>query len=249
MTAIQVLRPEWSAAPSVHAAFTLRDGGVSAAPYATLNVGVHVGDAPAAVAENRRRVRAALNLPSEPVWIEQVHGTGVCDLDRAASSERLEADAVVTTQAGRVCVVQVADCLPILLATRDGSMVGAAHAGWRGLAAGILEAVVRRFSVPARDIIAWIGPGIGQSCFEVGAEVRAAFEAHDSVAKSAFTPNSRGRYQCDLVALARQRLTAMDVDAVFGGRWCTYSDAARFFSHRRDGPSGRMAALVWCESP
>jgi YfiH family protein len=244
----QVVTPDWPAPPAVSAAFTLRLGGVSAAPFDSLNVGAHVGDAAAAVTENRRRVRSHLRLPAEPSWLEQVHGIEVADLDALtgqASAPHLRADAAIARRAGSVCVMQVADCLPVLLAARDGCAVAAAHAGWRGLAAGVLEATVARLAVAPSGLIAWLGPAIGPAHFEVGGEVRAAFLAHDAAAAAAFTANTRGRWQCDLTALARRRLTAAGVTAVFGGGWCTYSDPLRFFSYRRAGPCGRMAALIW----
>jgi YfiH family protein len=245
--AIGILRPDWPAPPGVHAAFTLRGGGTSAAPYDSLNVGAHVADDAAAVSENRRRVRAALLLPSEPVWLNQVHGTHVLDLSAASPGEAqgARADAVITRRAGQVCVVQVADCLPVLLAVEDGSVVAAAHAGWRGLAAGVLEAVVTRLGVAPQRLMAWLGPAIGALHFEVGEEVRSAFVAGATGAAAAFSANARGRWQCDLPALARQRLATLGVSAVYGGGECTYADAARFFSFRRDGRCGRMAALVW----
>ena len=245
---VQILVPEWPAPPKVHAAFTLRSGGVSARPFDSLNVGAHVGDEAAAVAENRRRVRARLSLPEEPAWLEQMHGVKVVDLDAAAPAAVMPAaDAAFSRRAGRVCVVQVADCLPILLATRDGSAVAAAHAGWRGLAAGVLEATVKRLTAEPADLIAWLGPAIGAAHFEVGAEVRQAFLANDTAAADAFIPNTRGRWQCNLAGLARRRLAALGINAVFGGRWCTSTDATRFFSYRRDGRCGRMAALIWRE--
>lgn len=240
----QVLTPEWRAPREVRAAFTLRGGGVSAAPFDALNLGAHVGDSPAAVAENRRRVREGLNLPSEPVWLEQVHGTRVADLD-ALEEAGAGADAVITRRAGSVCVVQVADCLPVLFAARDASAVAVAHAGWRGLAAGVLEATVARLDVAAGELIAWLGPAISARHFEVGDEVCTAFLAADRSAAAAFTQNERGRWQCDLAALARRRLAALGVTEVSGGTWCTYADPARFFSFRRDGRCGRMAALIW----
>jgi polyphenol oxidase len=245
--ALQILVPDWPAPALVRAAFTLRSGGVSAAPFDSLNVGVHVGDLPDAVRENRRRVREGLQLTAEPAWIEQVHGTEVADLDAPAAdaAPSAPADAVFTRQPRRVCVVQVADCMPVLLASRDGSCVAAAHAGWRGLAAGVLEATLRRLATQPAQLLAWLGPAIGPQHFEVGSEVRDAFVTHDPSAAAAFGANSRGRWQCDLVALAQQRLRAAGVTAVFGGECCTYADPARFFSYRRDGRCGRMAALIW----
>jgi YfiH family protein len=243
---LQIISPDWPAPPAVRAAFTLRVGGVSAAPFDSLNVGAHVGDTGTAVTENRRRVRTQLRLPAEPLWLEQVHGIEVADLDMAqASAKPPTADAAITRRAGNVCVMQVADCMPVLFAARDGRAVAAAHAGWRGLAAGVLEATVARLAVAPRELIAWLGPAIGPAHFEVGDEVRAAFLAHDPAAAPAFSANNRGRWQCDLSALARRRLGAAGVSAVFGGRWCTYSDPLRFFSYRRAGQCGRMAALVW----
>lgn len=243
---LEVLTPEWPAPSNVRAAFTLRMGGVSAAPFNTLNVGAHVGDAPAHVADNRQRVRTALVLPGEPAWLEQVHGTGLVELDETMPSTPT-ADAILTRRAGQVCVVQVADCLPVLFAAADGSAVAAAHAGWRGLAAGVLEATVGRLGIEPRRLLAWLGPAISAPHFEVGAEVRAAFTAADAGAATAFVENARGRWQCDLYALARRRLTALGVGALFGGGWCTYADPSRFFSYRRDGRCGRMAALVWLD--
>lgn len=245
-TGPQLLIPDWRAPPPVHAAFTLRGGGVSAAPFDSLNLGAHVGDSPAAVAENRRRVRARLNLPAEPAWLEQVHGTRVADLD-APDEARSAADAVLTRRPRRVCAVQVADCMPILFAARDASVVAVAHAGWRGLAAGVLEGTVARLAVPRGELVAWLGPAISMRHFEVGGEVRAAFLDADGGAAAAFVPNARGRWQCDLAALARGRLAALGVTEVSGGTWCTHADAARFFSFRRDGRCGRMAALIWLE--
>jgi YfiH family protein len=186
--------------------------------------------------------------------LQQVHGVEVADLDAvaelgaaASGREPPRADAAVTRTPGRVCVIQVADCMPVLFAVRDGSAVGAAHAGWRGLAGGVLEETVRKLAVPPQQLIAWLGPTIGQGHFEVGEDVRSEFVLRDPDTASAFETNARGRWQCDLYALARRRLSALRVQDVFGGGWCTYADAARFFSFRRDGQCGRMAALVWIE--
>ena len=244
-TRLEVLTPEWRAARRVRAAFTLRGGGVSAAPFDSLNLGAHVGDDAAAVAENRRRVRALLELPAEPEWLEQVHGTHVADLDAPGGDARAPADAVLTRTRGRVCVVQVADCMPVLFAARDASAVAVAHAGWRGLAAGVLEATVAKLGVVGADLSAWLGPAISAQHFEVGEEVRQAFLARDAGADAAFRRNPRGRWQCDLALLARRRLGALGIGQISGGTWCTYADPARFFSFRRDGRCGRMAALIW----
>jgi YfiH family protein len=244
MTEPQVIVPDWPAPSRVRAAFTLRQGGVSEGPYASLNLGAHVGDSPDAVAENRRRVRERLELPAEPSWLRQVHGSTVVDLDR---DEEPTGDAALTREPGRVCVIQVADCMPVLFAARDGSAVAAAHAGWRGLAGGVLEATVERLAIEPGSLIAWLGPAIGRAHFEVGDEVRAAFLARDPDATGAFERNARGRWQCDLAMLARRRLVALGVREIHGGTWCTYADAERFFSYRRDGQCGRMAALIWLD--
>lgn len=246
MKVLELLTPGWRAPRAVRAAFTLRGGGVSAPPFDTLNLGAHVGDSPAAVAENRRRVREGLSLPAEPAWLEQVHGTRVADLDAPGEASAGAADAVVTRRPGRVCAVQVADCMPVLFAARDASAVAVAHAGWRGLAAGVLEATVAKLAAPG-DLVAWLGPAISAPHFEVGSEVRQAFLRSDPGASGAFAPNDRGRWQCDLGALARRRLAALGVTEVSGGAWCTYAEPARFFSFRRDGRCGRMAALIWLE--
>jgi len=229
----------------VHAAFSLRSGGVSGTPFDSLNLGSHVGDDPERVSENRRLIGAALALPSPPVWLTQVHGTQVLDGERFAPAAPQSADAVVLRNPGAVAVIQVADCLPVLLAAVDGSAVAAAHAGWRGLAAGVIEATVARLAVPPATLMAWLGPAIGREHFEVGEEVRAAFVQADAGAAQAFAPNARGRWQCDLVQLARRRLQALGVRQVYGGDWCTFADPARFFSYRREGRCGRMGAFIW----
>jgi YfiH family protein len=239
------MTPEWPAPPNVRAAFSLRLGGVSEAPFDSLNLGAHVGDDPARVSENRQRVEVALALPAPPRWLKQVHGANVLDAPPAADAAPEGADAVVLRHPGTVAVIQVADCLPVLLAAADGRAVAAAHAGWRGLAAGVLEATVERLAEPAGSLMAWLGPAIGPAHFEVGDEVRAAFTQQDPGAAEAFAPNARGRWQCDLVQLARRRLQALGVPQVYGGRWCTFADPARFFSYRREGRCGRMGAFVW----
>jgi len=249
------LTPDWPAPVCVRAAFTLRAGGVSRPPYDSLNLGSRVGDDDKAVVENRRRVRDLLRLPHEPAWLTQTHGTNVLDLtevEAARLSEAdavrfLEADAAVARGSGTVCAIQVADCLPVLFTNREGSVVGAAHAGWRGLCAGVLESTVRKLGVQGARLLAWLGPAIGPDHFEVGDEVRAAFLTADPDSGAAFVANSRGRWQCDLYALARRRLATLGLSEVYGGGWSTYGDRGRFFSYRRDGVCGRMAALIWIE--
>ena len=239
------LVPEWPAAGRVRAFCTVRAGGVSTSPYTSLNLATHVGDTAASVRENRRRLRVELALPEEPLWLEQVHGTRVFDADASGSARHLPADAAMTRASNRVLAVLVADCLPVLLATRAGTAIAVAHAGWRGLAGGVLERTVEALQAPAGELQAWLGPAISAAHFEVGAEVRAAFLAQDASAASHFSANARGRWQCDLAGLARQRLQALGVRAVHDSSLCTASDAERFFSYRRDGHTGRIAALLW----
>jgi YfiH family protein len=243
------LRPDWPVPDNVRALFTLRTGGVSTGCFASLNLGTQVHDDPAAVAENRRRIAAAFDLPTEPAWLSQIHGSRVVRLGTAATAGAA-ADGAVSCDAGRVCAIQVADCLPVLFAARDGSVVGAAHAGWRGLAAGVLENTVAAMDVPAAQLLAWIGPGIGRAHFEVGPEVRealggAATAPGSAPRAAAFVANARGRWQCDLLALVRLRLAGLGLTGLYGGSWCTFADPGNFFSHRRDGRCGRMAALIW----
>lgn len=238
-----LLIPDWPAPSRVRAVMTTRAGGVSTGPYASLNLGEHVGDDPGHVLENRRRLVHGAALPSEPRWLKQVHGIGVVDAAKAANGA--EADASVATQRGIVCAVMTADCLPVLLCDEAGSVIAAAHAGWRGLVAGVLEQTVRALPVPPKTLMAWLGPAIGPDAFEVGPEVRDAFVQKDGASASAFRSLPGGKFAADLFALARQRLSAIGVKRVYGGGVCTVSDASRFFSHRRDRVSGRMAALVW----
>jgi len=245
MTGASLLDFEWHLPHGVHAAFTTRRGGVSGAPWDSLNLGAHVGDDPAHVAANRARVRELLGLDADPAWLNQVHGVEVADLDVPVPASVATADAAVTSDAGRACAIMVADCLPVLFASRDGRRIGAAHAGWRGLAAGVLEKTLAALDVPAADLTAWLGPAISRAHFEVGGEVREAFVAADAGAAAEFVPNARGRWQADLAGLARRRLAALGVADVHGGEWCTFADRGRFFSHRRDGKGGRMAALIW----
>ena len=240
---IAFLSADWTAPRAVRAGCTLRDGGSSRPPYASFNLGDHVGDEASAVRANRSLLRASLQLPSEPLWLQQVHGTGVLDADAAAAAG--PADAAITRQPDRVLAILVADCMPVLLASADGAVLGAAHAGWRGLAAGVLEATVAAMNVEPRSIHAWLGPAICARHFEVGDEVRAAFIAHDAHAGGAFAANARGRWQCDLALLARQRLAAQGIMQVSATDRCTFADVTNCYSYRRDGRTGRMAALLW----
>lgn len=239
---VEVIRPDWPAPAWVRACMTTRAGGVSPAPWASFNLGDHVGDDPAHVAANRAQLRAL--LPAEPVWLTQVHGTRVAELGRDTD---FRADACVARAGGQVCAVLTADCLPVLFCDRAGRVVAAAHAGWRGLAAGVLEATVSAMRVPPGEILAWMGAAIGPQAFEVGDEVRAAFVAQHAAAASAFVSHAPGKWLADIYALARLRLGAVGVHAVHGGGRCTFGEADAFFSYRRDGVTGRMAALVWLE--
>jgi len=235
----------------VRALSTFRSGGVSTARYASLNLGDHVGDSLQAVGENRRRLKAAAGLAAEPAWLMQVHGTHVIDLDSesdcdASAPELLgPADAAFTRRRRRVCVILTADCLPLLFAADSGELVAAAHAGWRGLAGGVIEATVTALRVRPERLMAWLGPAIGPGHFEVGAEVREALLKGDSEAEAAFAPNARGRFMADLWLLARRRLAALGVERIYGGGQCTFGEGERYFSHRRDGMTGRQATLIW----
>jgi YfiH family protein len=242
-TAIGWVTPDWPLVGQVNVVSTLRGGGVSDGPYASLNLAAHVGDRPEAVAANRLLLREAVHLPAEPLWLEQVHGVDVVRHEEAVPGVR--ADAAVAFEPGRVCVVMTADCLPVVLTDRAGTRVAVAHAGWRGLLGGILEATITRLGGEVGGLHAWLGPAIGPAAFEVGAEVREAYVARLAGSETCFAANERGRYLADLYRLARLVLERAGVAAVHGGGWCTHRDAGRFFSFRRDGVTGRMATLAW----
>jgi YfiH family protein len=248
----QWLIPEWPAPSAVRALSTRRVGGVSLEPYASLNLGDRVEDAPVAVASNRRILRQFAGLPEEPSWLTQVHGTQVLDLDASSAAESASAsgrlgDAAVTGRPGTVCAILTADCLPVLLAAGSGKRVGAVHAGWRGLAAGVIEAAVRAMGTPPGEMLAWLGPAIGPLHFEIGLEVRDELLRADPGAADAFTRNARGRFMADLFAIARRRLAGVGVERVYGGGECTYALADQYFSHRRDRRTGRQATLIWLD--
>jgi len=246
----QWIVPDWDAPANVRALITTRAGGVSRGPFSGagsggMNLGLKSGDALESVHANRARLRAV--LPAEPRWLQQVHGAAVAHVD--GEGELPAADAAVSLTPGRVCVVSIADCLPVLFADRKGRAVAAAHAGWRGLAAGVIQntaaALRERLGDPEAELLAYLGPGIGPKRFEVGAEVLAAMSERLPQARSAFTAAAQDKLLCDLFELARQALAQSGIDQVFGGGECTYSDAARFFSYRRDRVTGRHAALIW----
>jgi YfiH family protein len=236
---------DWSAPARVRAVSSTRHGGVSTGVYASLNLGQHVGDAHAAVTENRRKLQSALGLAQEPHWLKQVHGRQVARLDGKPIVE--PADAAVTRSARSACVVMTADCLPVLFCDWAGTTVAAAHAGWRGLAAGVLEATLKEMAVAPPQVLAWLGPAIGPESYEVGEEVRQACIAKDEGAAAAFHTGKSGKWMCDLYKLARLTLAAAGVQHIHGGGFCTYKDTERFFSFRRDGECGRMATLIWLE--
>lgn len=237
------LIPDWPAPSNVHALVTTRNGGVSAPPYDSLNLGSHVGDDPQSVTANRARLREM--LPDEPFWLNQVHGSGVVNADQTRGIP--DADGSHARKSGRVCAVLTADCLPVLLCDRAGTVVAAAHAGWRGLAGGVVESAVRSMGVEAGEVLAWLGPAIGPRSFEVGEEVREAFIRLAPEAGHAFAPHKGDRWLADIYLLARQRLARLGVGRVYGGGECTFLDSRRFFSYRRDGATGRMASLIWLE--
>ena len=237
------IAPDWPLAGRVKIVSTLRSGGVSEGPYASLNLADHVGDRPEAVAANRQRLRESAQLPAEPLWLEQVHGVDVVRHADAAIGVR--ADAAVAFEPDRVCAVMTADCLPVVLADRDGTRVAVAHAGWRGLLGGVLEGTVAELGGRECDLHAWLGPAIGPEAFEVGAEVREAYVARVRGSEACFRGNERSRYFADLYRLARLVLESAGVGSVHGGGWCTHRDHQRFFSFRRDGVTGRMATLAW----
>ncbi len=238
-----MILPDWPAPARVRGLMTTREGGVSHAPWASFNLGDHVGDDPTHVAANRARLRQ--QLPAEPGWLKQVHSARVVELGR---DTQFEADASVTREAGQVCAVLTADCLPVLFCDRAGSVVAAAHAGWRGLAGGVLEAAVAAMQVPPDQVLAWMGAAIGPQAFEVGDEVREAFAGRHPEAAAAFVPQPvPGKWLADIYQLARIRLNRVGVQAIHGGGRCTFSEADAFFSYRRDGVTGRMASLIWLE--
>ena len=253
-----VLDANWPAPSGVQAFTTLRSGpGGSTPPFDRFNLGSRCGDDPLTVDANRRALVETYRLPAAPRWLRQVHGTGVVrfeddrrpqPVEGNATDTEPEADAAVTSAPGVVLAILTADCLPVVFAATDGSEVAAAHAGWRGLAAGVLEATVAAMRTPAAGLVAWLGPAAGPQAYEVGEAVFSAFVAHDPVAAHAFIPTRRDHWHVDLYALARQRLLAAGVHDIHGGGLCTISDPASFYSHRRDQRTGRMATLAWMQA-
>lgn len=232
---------DWPASARVRAGCTTRLDGVSQGPYASLNLALHVNDEPQDVLANRRSLREYLALPDEPRWLNQVHGCAV----RSDTAELHDADACLSRQPGAVCAVLTADCLPVLLSDRNGSVVAAVHAGWRGLLAGIISKTVAQLAVPAGEVLVWLGPAIGPRAFEVGNEVRAQFLSRSADYTAAYTPATDGKWLMDIYQAARIELLQQGIEGVYGGQFCTYADSTRFYSYRRDGQTGRMASLIW----
>ncbi len=245
---LDFILPDWPAPKNVHALQTNRDKGYSHAPFDSFNLGDHVKDNPMHVAQNRQLLNEY--LPSEPVWLHQVHGIHV--VDAANTSCVPDADASFSTRNNVVCVTMTADCLPVLLCDNTGTVVSAVHAGWRGLCDGIIEATVAKLPAKPADLMAWLGPAIGPNAFEVGAEVRAQFMAIDKKSEAAFKPHGdnqeQNKWLCDIYKIATQRLNNLGVTQIYGGDHCTFTDEDNFFSFRRDGDTGRMATLIWLDS-
>lgn len=239
---MKLIKADWPAPDNIHAVTTTRDGGVSMAPYAGLNLGAHVGDDINAVSDNRKQLRHQLALPNEPVWLSQTHSTDVADLDNLTPN--LHADASTTSQTNIICAVLTADCLPILICDKQGQEVAAIHAGWRGLAAGIVDETLARLKSPAHECLAWMGPAIGASSFEVGHDVIDAYLAQSAEHRSAFRPAGE-KFLADIYQLAKTNLQMAGLNAIYGGQHCTYQQSEQFFSYRRDGVTGRMASLIW----
>ncbi len=242
------IQPDWPAPASVKSASTTREGGISHTPYDSLNLGMHVGDNPEHVMRNRKTLVKTLQLPSQPLWLEQIHGTKVANAD--SDMPELTADACVSRQPGNVCVVMTADCLPVLITNQQGTIVAAAHAGWRGLNNGVLEATIQAMQVPARELLVWLGPAISQRHFEVGEEVREAFVSQHQQAGEAFIAGKQPhKWSADIYHLARVRLQGIGVlaDCIYGGDYCTHTQDELFFSYRRSPKTGRMASLIWMD--
>ena len=244
---MNAIYPNWQAPKNIKALTTVRSGGVSLPPFDSFNLGDHVCDDPKAVQQNRSLLVDKFDLPHPPLFLTQTHSTKVIELPFTGSN--VEADAVYTQQANQVCLVMTADCLPVLFFNKEGTEVAAAHAGWRGLCDGILEETVAKFKCPTSDIIAWLGPAIGPTAFQIGEEVVEQFCAFDPNAKLAFTPDltTSGKFLGNLYQLATQRLNKLGITEISGGGHCTYTEQDKFFSYRRDKKTGRMASLIWIE--
>ena len=241
------ISPQWHAPKQIHGFTTIRTGGASLPPFDSFNLGDHVNDNPQNVAQNRALLVERFELPQAPLYLTQTHSTRVIELPY--DGENLEADAAYTNQANQICLVMTADCLPVLFYNKQGNEVAAAHAGWRGLCDGILEETVAKFQCPASDISAWLGPAISENAFQVGEEVVKQFCAVDPLAQKAFRPDptASGKFLGNLYQIAKQRLNKLGITQITGGEHCTYTEADKFFSYRRDKQTGRMATLIWFE--
>lgn len=235
------IKPDWPVTTNIHAAVTLRSGGLSGGAYASLNSAIHVNDEPEKVYSNRKRITKMLNLPAEPCWLQQIHGNRVINADQYTHLQ--QADACYSNQSATVCVVLTADCLPILLASADGRKIAAIHAGWRGLLAGVISNTVK--ALETTNIIAWLGPAIGADCFQVGTEIKQVFVDKSAQNVSAFRHQQQNKYLLDIYRLASIELATLGVTKIYGGGFCTLTDNERFYSYRRDGETGRMATLIW----
>ena len=244
MNGMELIIPDWPAPANVRACATTRMGGVSQQEYSSLNLAGHVGDRDDNVAENRKRLRRLASLPAEPQWLQQVHGNRVANLSSEAMPTA--ADASVSNRPEQVCAILTADCLPVLLCSVDGRQVAAVHAGWQGLAGGVIEAALKKMSRDGRQLLAWLGPAIGPAAYQVGMNVRQAFIDKSEVSATFFTEDGPGHWKMDLYGLARQKLEAQGV-GVYGGAFCTFTESQRFFSYRRDDRCGRQASMIWLE--
>ena len=242
---IEIIEAKWNAPSQVKALCTTRQGGFSQPPYDSLNLATHVGDDDQSVMRNRELLCHSLRLPAEPCWLEQTHSTRVVSLE--SDSSRL-ADAAITREADTIAIVMTADCLPILLCNRSGSEVAAIHAGWRGLADGVIEATVNDMNSSADQLLAWIGPGISQQCFEVGSEVRDFYIARNRADESYFVANRPAHWLCDLSGLASATMARLDIAEISRAGYCSYSDDSHYFSYRRNALTGRLASLIWIDS-
>lgn len=243
-----LIHPNWPVSKHIKAYSTTRLGGISKTPYDSFNLGFHTDDQLESVTHNRNLLKKILDLPAEPIWLSQVHNNHVIQADQINPNEKHpEADASYTHQKNIICAVLTADCLPVFLCDEDATCVAAIHAGWKGLAAGVIEATIKKLGVPGEKLFAWLGPAIGPDVFEVGDEVKEQFVAHDAAALDAFKPSPNNRWLANLYLLAQQRLQHHYVTKIYGGDFCTYTDKDRFFSYRRDKVTGRMGHLIWIE--
>lgn len=248
---LTILQPEWSAPPRVHALTTTRLGGTAcSSPYGDFNLATHVGDDPAVVGQNRQRLRTSLNLPNEPVWLNQIHSNNIIKLPVSHNTALPhDADGAYTSTPNVVCAVLTADCLPILLCHHTGNRIAAIHAGWRGLANGILEQAIKSLDIQKpNQWLAWIGPSIGPHAYEVGLDVYTHFTQDHPESEQAFIPGKTAHhFYANLPLLARQKFLSLGISQIYGGQWCTYQDSTHFYSYRREGKTGRMATLIWFE--